>query len=66
MFSPRELLCEKEVLSGEQIEVKSKSHFFSKKDKKVFSKSHKIERFVGQENSYLRMIFHFAGPEMDT
>ena len=64
MFSPREILCEKEVLSAEQIKVKSKSHFFSKKDKKVFSKSRKIERFVGHENSYLRMILHLNHSEI--
>ena len=64
MFSPREILCEKEVLSAEQIKVKSKSHFFSKKDNKVFSKSRKIERFVEHENSYLRMILHFAHSEI--
>ena len=51
-------------MSAEQIKVKSKSHFFSKKDTKVFSKSRKLERFVGHENSYLRVIFHFTDHEI--
>ena len=58
MFSPREILCEKEVLSAEQIKVKSKSHFFSKMVILVFLKSCNLESIIEQENSYPRLISH--------